>query len=310
MLTCEKCGIEYENSKYLNKKKIKENRERYLHTCSDCRKIKKCENCGSEFKHHQNKTCSRKCAKELKEKSYLISQGTSHNFSKNAKSRIKFEDKLKSEEGISNVFQRETVKDSISKTMVSRYGVDNISKDQDIKARKKETLSKTLIENPDLFKNKWWKKHKQFIDELGYDPRLGILGKASIESMQVFTPILDFCKDLNIDNKDIYIGFEDKSEFCINIGSKTYFYDFCIRSKKLIIEFHGIGFHANPDWDKSKLNEWRSAFTGETSNVNIHKTLVKNNAAIRRGFKVLEIWSDNDINYNINLSKKFINDNI
>ena len=311
MLTCNNCGINYENSKFLNKKKIKENPNKYLHTCKDCRNIKTCENCETEFKHHQNRTCSNKCAKELKEKSYMTSQGTAHNFCKNSKSRIEFENSLLEKEGINNVFQRDSVKLSIEETMIIRYGVDNISKSEDIKVKKKETLCQTLLYNPDLLKNKWWDNHIKFINELGYDPRLGVFGRASIESLEVFNPIIDFCKkNLNIENSDIYVGTDTNSEYFINTGTKTYFYDFCIKSKKIIIEFHGIGFHANPNWDNAKLNEWRSAFTSETSNENIRKTKIKNNVAIRNGFKLLEIWSDVDVDLNINTCKKFIINNI
>ena len=310
MPVCHLCETTFENSKYLNKNKIELDPHRYLHTCKSCRTIKNCENCKLEFKHYQNRTCSPKCALELKEYSYMISQGTPHNFYKNSKSRIAFENDLLKNEGIQNVFQRETVKNAIKTTMLSKYGVDNISKDHNIKNKKKQTLINTLKANPTLIKDTWWKIHNKFISEIGYDPRLGMFGKASLESLRVFTPLIIFCKGLGIIDSDIYIGLEDKSEFFINTGSKTYFYDFCIRSKKIIIEFNGIGFHANPEWESNKLNEWRSVFTSETSKENIRKSKIKNNAAIQKGFKLLEIWSDSKTEDNINLCKKFITHNI
>jgi len=240
----------------------------------------------------------------------MLTQGAPHNFSKNSKSKIKMQLELLENEGISNVFQRDTVKDSIEATMLARYGVDNISKSDDIKTKKKETLRQTLIDNPDLLKNQWWDRHHRFIKDIGYDPRLGVFGKASIESMLIFNPISKLCKSLGILESDIYIGHGTKSEYFINTGTKTYFYDFCIRSRNIIIEYHGIGFHANPTWELTKLNEWKSAFTNETSSENIRKTKIKNNVAINKGFKILEIWSDSDIENNINLCKAFINDNI
>lgn len=194
--------------------------------------------------------------------------------------------------------------------MITRYSVDNISKCELTKNKKRITLTKTLANNPSLLKNKWWIKHDEFIDTLGYDPRLGIFGRASLESLRVFEPLIQFCKDQNILNSDIYVGIDGISEFFINSGKKIYFYDFCIRSKKIIIEFHGIGFHANPTWDVDKLNEWRSSFTGETSKENIRKTVIKNDAALRKGFKILEIWSDLSPEENINICKKFIISNI
>jgi len=309
-LKCENCNMIYNNSPYLNINRINNSPIRFLHTCKECRKIKRCGNCNSEFKHYQNQTCSKKCAANLKEKTYMLTQGAPHNFSKNSKSKIKMQLELLENEGISNVFQRDTVKDSIEATMLARYGVDNISKSDDIKTKKKETLRQTLIDNPDLLKNQWWDRHHRFIKDIGYDPRLGVFGKASIESMLIFNPISKLCKSLGILESDIYIGHGTKSEYFINTGTKTYFYDFCIRSRNIIIEYHGIGFHANPTWELTKLNEWKSAFTNETSSENIRKTKIKNNVAINKGFKILEIWSDSDIENNINLCKAFINDNI
>jgi hypothetical protein len=76
----------------------------------NCRKYNICKNCVNEFHHRQNQTCSIKCAKELKEKSFMISCGTKHNFYKDSKSRIDWEDNLLKNEGIVNIFQREDVK--------------------------------------------------------------------------------------------------------------------------------------------------------------------------------------------------------
>ncbi len=286
------------------------NPDKYLHTCKECRLLRKCKNCNKEFKHHQNQTCSYECANKLKEKTYIRSQGAPHNFSKNSKSRKVFEEKLELEHGVKNSFQRDDVKQKISATVLLKYGVNNISKSENIKNKKRKTLSNTLKNNPDYFKQSWWKKHNFFIKELGYDPRLGMFGKASNESMLVFTEIINFCKSIGISDNDIFIGADDKSEFFINDGTKIYFYDFCIRSKKLIIEFHGIGFHANPTWDAAKLSKWTSCFTGETSETNIEKTKIKNNLALQKGYSLLEIWSDVLPEENINICKQFIIDTI
>lgn len=310
MNTCKLCKTSFENSKYLNIKKIKENPTKYLETCPECRKIRNCENCGNTFKHHQNRTCSMNCAKELTQRTLMQTQGAIHNFCKESASRRNFENKLFEKYGTFNVFQRKDVKESIKKTMVARYSVDNISKCEVIKNKKRRTLKETLNTSPELLKNKWWIKHNELIKELGHDPRLGLFGKASLESLKVFEPLIQFCKNQNILDSDVYVGVDGKSEFFINSGKKVYFYDFCIRSKKIIIEFHGIGFHANPTWSFTKLNEWKSAFTGETSKENIQKTAVKNNAAIRKGFKILEIWSDTPPEENISICKKFIIDNL
>jgi hypothetical protein len=309
MLSCKNCGIEY-NIKAISNEYIKKDPTKYFSFCTECRKIKPCKNCGIPFKHHQNQTCSVKCANELKEKTYMLTQGTRHNFCKNSKSRQAFEEKMFSDHGVKNVFQRADVKQKISSTIISRYGVDNISKYEKIKDKKRETLSMTIQNRPNCFKETWWNNHYRLVKELGYDPRLSILGKASLESLKVFEPIIEYCKSLNIEDTDIYIGKDNKNEYFINSNGSVYFYDFCIRSKKIIIEYHGIGFHANPNWDIDKLNNWKSAFSSESSAENINKTKIKNNIALEKGFSLLEIWSTDSPQYNIDLCKKFIFNNI
>jgi len=186
--------------------------------------------------------------------------------------------------------------------------VDNPSKSSEIKLKKRKTLKKTLSINPELYKNNWHKTHQRFLDELGYDPRLHLFGKSSKESLEIFTPLLDWCLSIGIDYDDIYLGIDGKNEFFLSSNKKIYFYDFTIRSKKIIIEFHGVCFHANIN--DPLLEEWRNPFTSETWKENIKKTKVKNNKAIRKGFKLLEIWSNIPYDESLESCKKFIIENI
>lgn len=57
--------------------------------------------------------------------SNLERYGKPHNFCKNHPSRIKWESDLLKTEGISNVFQRISVKEKIKETLIERYGVDH-----------------------------------------------------------------------------------------------------------------------------------------------------------------------------------------
>lgn len=103
----------------------------YDELCSCCRKSKgNCVVC-NKLKYNQGVTCSKKCAQELKKKSYLETCDTPHNFSKKSKSRLKWENELVTNEGIVNVFQRECVKEKIKETITKKYGdgkqLDNIS---------------------------------------------------------------------------------------------------------------------------------------------------------------------------------------
>jgi hypothetical protein len=303
MKKCVRCYVEYDIN-MINKKFIDKNPEIY-NLCSYCRKYRKCLNCEKEFHHKQNQTCSKKCAKELKEKSWLISCGATHNFSRKSSSRKKWENDLVNNEGIINVFQREDVKEKSKKTLLRKYGVEYISRHPLIKENKKLKLEKRLIDFPNSFKEKWHELHIQFINNLGYDPRLHLFGKASKESLNVFDEIFNFCLSNGIKEEDIYIGIDGKTEYFLRNDKNIYFYDFTIKSKKIIIEFHGITFHA-----KNESQIWKNPFTNETKEENIQKRSIKNNLAKKNGFKLLEIWSDNLVNNNINICKKFIIENI
>ena len=201
---CKRCKNEFNNDK-VPKKYLLKNLEKYNY-CVYCRKYRNCKNCELEFHHKQNQTCSEKCTQELKEKSFMISCGTKHNFYRESVSRIKWERNLIENEGIVNVFQREDVKEKIKKTVFEKYGVYCILKSDVIKEKIKETLKKTIELNPNLYKENWHIAHKKFIKEIGYDPRLHLFGKASIESLNIFNPLIDWCLENNILEDDIYIG--------------------------------------------------------------------------------------------------------
>jgi len=304
-MICKRCDQEF-NNKSISTKWIEKNPEKYK-LCVNCRKFKTCPICKIEFYHIQNQTCSTKCASIMKESSFLESCGAIHNFHKNSKSRLNWQKAMMDKEGISNVFQREEIKQKMKLTLLKKYGVDNISKNDIIKNKKRQTLKKTIEENPNLYKENWLESHKKFMAELGHDPRQHALGKASKESLQVFNKVYKWCIKNGINEDDIFIGVDNKNEFFIQTSKKIYFYDFTISSKKLIIEFHGITFHVKMD-DPNKKN-WRNPFTNENWKTNIKKTNIKNKAATKRGFKILEIWSDIPVEENIKNCKNFINEN-
>lgn len=305
MCVCKRCSDVY-NIDNISKKYIEKDVEKYK-LCSNCRKYNICKNCGNEFHHKQNKTCSIKCTQELKEKSFLLSCGAKHNFYKNSKSRIDWEKNLLENEGIINIFQREDVKKKIKKTIFEKYGVDSISKSQDIKLKKKKTLEKTINNNPRLFKEKWYITHNKFINEIGYDPRLHLFGKASKESLIVFKPVIEWCVENGIEYDDIFIGIDEKSEFFIK-SDNIYFYDFTIRSKKIIIEYNGVSFHAKPS--QLEGNDWFNPFTKENAYDNIEKSKIKYQVAKDKGFEIFEIWSDVSYLDNIEFCKKIIRERI
>jgi len=95
--------------------------------CKKCRLYeKKCVVC-KKVHNNQGLTCSNECAYELKKKSWLKSCGTEHNFSKKSLSRMKWENELKENFGVINVFQREDVKSKIKETLIKKYNVEHPS---------------------------------------------------------------------------------------------------------------------------------------------------------------------------------------
>jgi hypothetical protein len=99
MLICKKCNSKYSINS-ISQSYIDKDPTKYFDFCKECRRIKPCKNCGIVFKHRQNQTCSIKCANELKEKTYMSTQGARHNFCKNSKARKEFEDNLMSTHGV------------------------------------------------------------------------------------------------------------------------------------------------------------------------------------------------------------------
>jgi very-short-patch-repair endonuclease len=129
--------------------------------------------------------------------------------------------------------------------------------------------------------------------------------RASKESLETFEPLIDILiNQFDVKIEDIYIGHKEKSEFFIRKDEFLYFYDFTIRSKKIIIEFNGVLFHPkleNTDW----INPFDKKIDSKTA---YNKQQNKIKIAVESGFKVLEIWSDED--NNLDRCVNFIKNNI
>ena len=121
------------------------------------------------------------------------------------------------------------------------------------------------------------------------------LSRSSKESLLVFNYVIKWCLINGIDYDDIYIGTNNKNEFFIKDGKNIFFYDFTIRSKKIIIEYNGVKFHP-----KNENSNWVNPFDKKiTSEEAYNKQKYKINLAENNGFSILEIWSDGEDNYNI-----------
>lgn len=82
---------------------------------------------------------------------------------------------------------------------------------------------------------------------------------------------------------------------------KIYFYDFCVPSINMIIEYHGIKFHPNKD----KLNEnewdsWKQLFSNKKAEEVYQKDKRKKEIAIKNDFDYFVIWEDDPMESKIN----------
>ncbi len=181
---------------------------------------------------------------------------------------------------------------------IARYGnIEGVVKYDDYKkgcARNLEFFVKKYGEDNGLKKYKIFKKH---------------IGKASHESLLVFTPLIEWLSNI-IDNKEIYYGNIGSREYFLVDNGKTYLYDLTIKLLKLIIEFNGVKFHVNENWSLEEKKKWKHPFNSLTYEDAIKNDKFKKELAENNGFSVLTIWSDTPVEENIELCKIFINDKI
>lgn len=128
---------------------------------------------------------------------------------------------------------------------------------------------------------------------------------ASKESLKVFNPIIEtIINEYYIKHDDIFIGSGERDEYFLRDGKDIYFYDFTIKSKKIIIEYNGVLFHP-----KNEKSDWINPMNRELSSEDVYnKQKRKLQIAVDNGFSVFEIWSDDVDKYDKCLN--FIKNNI
>lgn len=128
----------------------------------------------------------------------------------------------------------------------------------------------------------------------------------SKESIVVLNPLYEkLLKILN--KKDIYWKAD---EFFIHSKKGIYFYDFTIRSKKIIIEYNGSAFHPSPYLTEQEKNKWKSPYKKESYDTVKKYNDFKIQTAKDNGFLVFIIWdfsTPNEINKIFNKIIKLCN---
>lgn len=126
------------------------------------------------------------------------------------------------------------------------------------------------------------------------------IGQASKQSLSLFNPIIDYCQKINV---KYYVGTSGNIEYFINDIKNTgrfYSYDFTIPALKLIIEFNGETWHPNKEkLSEDEFNKWRNPISGKTAEEQYHYDILKKQVATARGFKVITIWSSDNIQQKI-----------
>lgn len=132
-------------------------------------------------------------------------------------------------------------------------------------------------------------------------------GYTEQEAQNIVKERIDICTSKTFSDEAIYF-FESNfsldgwlygtSEWFIwdQDQSRHYFYDFTHVNKKIILEYHGQAFHPN----KNKLSDdewkiWRQPFSDKTADEAYAFDIYKRKLAESRGFKVFEIFSNDDL---------------
>lgn len=189
-------------------------------------------------------------------------------------------------------------------TFVYRHGLENgKSKYLDMNEKRSKSIKKNISL---LTEEERINKYAITVERLGIDRYnswmqkvLVPITRASKESSVLFKKVME-----EIDYEDIYVGIDDNKEYFIRDEfNQIFFYDFVIKSKKIIIEYNGIAFH--PKFEK--LDIFKPIYTKLTPVEIYNKQEYKKDLAIKNGFRILEVWSDDDDNLEkcLNFIKKF-----
>jgi len=178
------------------------------------------------------------------------------------------------------------------------------------------------IQSKEEYKKKYGEKWEEKWDVMQEKRRIktlktisknnGFKCNASKQSLLYFLPLKCWImKKYNISEDDIYIGIDGSKEFFLANSTQYYFrYDFTIRTKKIIIDYHGERFHPSkhiiPDKEWYK---WKSPY-GISSTIQYNIDIKRKIVAEELGFKYYVIWSYKEYDDEIKNVMKFIEDNI
>jgi len=90
----------------------------------------------------------------------------------------------------------------------------------------------------------------------------------------------------------------NRKEYCLNDGQIFYFYDFVDLDNKIIIEYNGKAFHPNKNnMSVAEWDNWKHPFLKIGADETYAKDRKKIEFAEQQGFRVVEVWSDDPIEF-------------
>ena len=122
----------------------------------------------------------------------------------------------------------------------------------------------------------------------------------SKSSMRLFIPLYKRLRKDGLKKEDIYWGITGSKEFAMHCNGKNYFYDFTVKSLKIIIEYNGCYWHGRDDieWRRQDISKEESM-----SHDNLKRQIMQD-----RGYKVFTVWEDDNIVYKLEELYNIIND--
>lgn len=263
------------------------------------RKIVK-EKLNSYYRNLKDSTRTKKSRDKYKE-TMLDKYGYSHNFNKGCESRLKWEKRLLEEEGITNVFQRESVKEKITESLLKKYGsIDNIKKMRGYFSTKDGFKEKygdnwkyewdILIDSKrtaceDFYKRKYgddwesyWKKHLEKVKHRMLNNNYNGLNIKCYKILEKNG--ISFEKEFALEKPLDYQTYYGKGYF--------FYYD--IKIDNLLIELNGTYWHCDPRvYKESDIVKFPKNTMKRVCDV-WEKDLVKMKNAIDKGYYFETIW--------------------
>jgi hypothetical protein len=296
---------DYISKSFLKSDAYKNNPERikeYKETLSKASK-KRIEREGTLKQRERSKLC----------KEYWLKQGLSEieSLNESKKHSLMLVEKSK---GVKSVHKKENKPNTLIYWISRGYSIDDAIINKQ-KFTDKSIVSKEKYKERygDEWESEWnktvSKKQSSFMKTL--EKRGGFKGNASKMSLKYFIPLREILiTKYNISEDDIYLGIDGSKEFFLANSKYYYFrYDFTIRSKKIIIDFHGDTYHPSIELLGDDWVNWVSPYgiTAEYQhNIDINRELKAKDC----GYAYYVIWSYKNFNDEFKNVLKFIEGNL